>query len=93
MGGKTDWIKDRSLIRERVQEQRCPYCGAEREDLYYGNVEIDGKEAYQVVDCMACEGHFTEAYSFRSVILTDYPGDDFRIDIDDDSSNFEQKYR
>ena len=82
MGGKTDWIRDKSLLRERVQEQRCPYCGAEREDLSYGNVEIDGKEAHQVVDCMSCEKHFTEAYSFRSVILTDYPGDDFRIDLD-----------
>jgi hypothetical protein len=91
MGGKTDWLKYKSLIRKRVQEQRCPYCGAEREDLDYGNVEIDGKEAYQVVDCMICENHFTEVYSFRKVILTDYPGDDFGIDIDD-SSNCEQKY-
>ena len=93
MGGKTDWLKDKSLVRAKVQEQRCPYCGAEREDLDYGNVEIDGKEAYQVVDCMSCENHFTEVYSFRRVILTDYPGDDFRVDIDDDSSSPGQKYR
>ena len=93
MHGKNDWLKDKSLVRERVEEQRCPYCGAEREDLDYGNVEIDGKEACQVVDCMSCEKHFTEVYSFRRVILTDYPGDDFRIDIDDDFSSPGQKYR
>ena len=87
MDKKNAWIRDKSLVRERVQEQRCPYCGAEREDLYYRDVEIDGKDAYQAVDCMACEGHFTEIYSFRSVILTEYPGDDFRIDIDDDSGD------
>ena len=93
MQGKSDWVLDKALVMERIQYQKCPYCGAERADLDYGNVEIDGKEAYQVVDCMICENHFTEVYSFRRVILTDYPGDDLRIDIDDDSSNFEQKYR
>jgi hypothetical protein len=93
MQGKGDWVLDKALVRERIQYQKCPYCGAEREDLDYGNVEIDGKEAYQVVDCMICENHFTEVYSFRRVILTDYPGDDFRIDIDDDSSSPGQKYR
>lgn len=55
----------------------------EGEELDYGNVEIDGKEAYQVVDCMVCERHFTEVYSFWRVILTDHPGNDFRIDFDD----------
>jgi hypothetical protein len=74
---------DKALVRERIQHQKCPYCGAEREELDYGNVEIDGKEAYQVVDCMVCERHFTEVYSFWRVILTDHPGNDFRIDFDD----------
>jgi hypothetical protein len=63
MDGENGRLKERSVVRERVQEQRCPYCGAEREDLYYGNVEIDGKEAHQAVDCMSCEKHFTEVYS------------------------------
>ena len=72
---------DKPLVTERIKEQKCPYCGADREDLDYGNVEIDGKEAYQVVDCMVCEKHFTEVYSFRRVILTDHPGDDFRVDF------------
>jgi hypothetical protein len=45
-------------------------------------VEIDGKEAFQVVDCMSCEQHFTEVYSFRRVILTDHPGEDFMIRFD-----------
>ena len=74
---------DKALVRERIQYQKCPYCGAEREELYYGNVEIDGKEAFQVVDCMSCDKHFTEVYCFRRVILTDYPGDNFDIDLDD----------
>lgn len=73
---------DKDLTRERIQERRCPYCGAGREHLHYGNVEVDGKEASQVVDCMACERHFTEVYRFQRVILTDEPGDDFRIDLD-----------
>ena len=58
---------EKYLIRERVKEQRCLYCGAEREDLYYRDVEIDGKEAYQAVDCMICKGQFTETYSFRAL--------------------------
>jgi transcription elongation factor Elf1 len=83
MPEKNDWVMDRALVRERLKEQKCPYCGAEREGLDYGTVEIDGKEAHQVVDCMNCERHFTEVYAFKRVILTDYPGDDFRIDFDD----------
>ena len=74
---------DEALVIKRIQNQMCPYCGADREDLSYDNVEIVGKEAYQVVDCMVCEKHFTEVYAFRGMILTDHPGDDFRIDIDD----------
>jgi hypothetical protein len=83
MHGKDDWVMDKTLVRERIQYQKCPYCGAEREDLDYGNAEIDGKEAYQVVDCMVCDRRFTEVYSFQRVILTDYPGDDFRVDLED----------
>ena len=73
---------DKALVRERIQGQKCPYCGAERRDLSYGNVEIDGKEVFHVVDCMKCELHFTEVYSFSRVILTDHPGHDFRVDFD-----------
>jgi hypothetical protein len=80
---KNDSVIDKTLLLARIQEQKCPYCGAEREDLDYGNVEIDGKEAYQVVDCMACEKHFTEVYTFKRVILTDHPGDDFNVELDD----------
>jgi hypothetical protein len=54
-------------------------------------VEIEGKDAYQAVDYMICEGQFTETCSFRGVILTDYPEDDFRMDIDGVTSDFEQK--
>ena len=74
---------NKTMVMERILNQMCPYCGAGREDLSYDNVEIDGKEAYQVVDCMVCEKHFTEVYAFRGVIMTDHPGNDFRIDIDD----------
>ena len=74
---------DKALVKERLRRQKCPYCGVERKDLLYGNVEIDGKEAFQEVDCTLCEKHFTEVYSFRKVILTDHPGEDFRIDFDD----------
>ena len=57
--------------------------GADKKDLAHGNFENDGKEVLQVVDCIACERHFTEVYSFCRVILTDYPGEDFRIDFRD----------
>jgi hypothetical protein len=40
---------------------------------------------------MICEKHFTEVYSFRRVIMTDYPSDEFRIDLDDDSNKFDKK--
>lgn len=74
---------DKALLRERILKQKCPYCGAEREDLDYGNVEIDGKEAYQSVNCIVCEGRFTEVYRFSKVILNDYSGDDFGVEFDD----------
>ncbi len=74
---------DNTLVKERVKHQKCPYCGAGKKDLLYGNVETDGKEAFHVVDCTLCEKHFTEVYSFRRVILTDHPGEDFRIGFDD----------
>ena len=73
---------DKTVVIERILNQMCPFCGSDREDLCYDNVEIDGKEAYQVVDSLVCENHFTEVYCFRGVILTDHPGDDFIIDID-----------
>jgi hypothetical protein len=83
MQGRNEWTMDKALVKERIQEQRCPYCGAERGNLDYDTIEIDGNEAAQVVDCLSCERHFTEVYAFRRVILTDYPGDDFRIDFED----------
>ena len=71
-----------TIVRERLQLQKCPYCGAERKNLLYGNVETDGKESFQEVDGTLCEKHFTEVYSFQRVILTDHPGEDFGMDFD-----------
>jgi hypothetical protein len=70
---------DKTLVKKRLRDQKCPYCGADRKDLAYENIENDGKEVFQVVDCAACEKHFTEVYSFCRVILTDDPEEDFRI--------------
>ena len=72
---------DKTFAKERLRVQKCPYCRADRKDLASSNIENDGKEIFQVVDCFACEKHFTEVYSFCRVILTDYPGEDFRIDF------------
>jgi len=76
-----DETMDMALAKERLRSRKCPYCGVDRKDLAYGDVENDGKEVSQGVDCTACEKHFTEVYSFCRVILTDYPGEDFRIDF------------
>jgi hypothetical protein len=70
---------DKALAKERLRGQKCPYCGAEKQALAYGNVENDRKEVFQGVGCMICEKQFTEVYSFCRVILTDYPGEDFRV--------------
>jgi len=78
-----DETVDKALAKERLRGQKCPYCGAVRKDLSYENVENDGKEVFQGVGCMICEKQFTEVYSFCRVILTDYPGEDFRIDFND----------
>lgn len=78
---KEDETMDKALTKERLLGQKCPYCGADRKDLAHGNIENDGKEVFQVIDCIACEKHFTEVYCFRRVILTDHPGEDFRIDF------------
>ena len=78
-----DKTMDKALARERLRDRKCPYCGADRKDLVYVNLENDGKEVSQSVDCTVCEKHFTEVYSFYRVILTDYPGEDFRIDFND----------
>ena len=78
-----DETMDKALAKERLRNQKCPYCGAHRKDLSYENIENNGKEVFQVVSCIDCEKHFTEVYSFRRVILTDYPGEDFRIDFSD----------
>jgi len=72
---------DKALAKERLRDRKCPYCGAYTKDLAYDTVENDAKEVFQVVDCTVCEKHFTEVYSFCRVILTDYPGEDFRIDF------------
>ena len=80
---KEDETMDMALAEERLRSRKCPYCGADRNDLVYGNVENDVKEVCQVVDCTLCEKHFSEMYSFCRVILTDYPGEDFRIDFND----------
>ena len=72
---------DMALARERLRDRKCPYCGADRKDLACDNVENDGKEVFQVVSCIACEKHFTQVYSLCRGILTDYPGEDFRIDF------------
>jgi hypothetical protein len=74
---------DMTLTKERLRDQKCPYCGADRKDLMYGNLENDSKEVSQSVDCTVCEKHFAEVYSFCRVILTNYPGEDFRIDFNE----------
>jgi hypothetical protein len=78
-----DETMDKALAKERLRGRNCPYCGVDRKILAYGNIENDGKEFFQVVDCIVCEKQFTEVYSFRRVILTDYPGEDFRVDFND----------
>ena len=55
---------DKALVKERLQLQKCPYCGAERKDLLYGEVKTGGKEAFHEVACTLREKHFTEVYSF-----------------------------
>jgi transcriptional regulator NrdR family protein len=72
---------DKTLAKKRLRSRECPYCGADRKDLAHGDVEIDGKNVFRVIDCTLCEKHFTEVYSFCRVILTDDPGEDFRIDF------------
>ncbi|MGA8180085.1 MAG: hypothetical protein WB792_08495 [Desulfobacterales bacterium] len=74
---------DKALTTERLRNQKCPYCGADKKDLAHGSFENDGKEVFQTVDCIACEKHFTEVYSFYRVILTDNPGKDFRINFNE----------
>ena len=74
---------NKALAKERLRDRKCPYCGADRKDLAYVNLENDGKEVFQNVDCTLCEKQFTEVYSFCRVIFTDYPGEDFRIDFKD----------
>jgi hypothetical protein len=59
---KKDCGVKNALIAERIEKI-----------LRYGNVENDGKEIFQVVDCTVCEKHFPEVYSYCRVILTDYP--------------------
>ena len=81
MPEKDEWVMDRALVTERARERKCPYCGADRKEFDCGDVEIDGKEAHQVVDCMACDRSFTEVYFFGRVILTDYLEDDFSVDL------------
>jgi len=78
-----DETMDKTLAKERLRDRKCPYCGTYTKDLAYDNFENDGKEVSQGVACTACEKHFTEVYSFCRVILTDYPGEDFRIDLND----------
>jgi hypothetical protein len=67
---KDDETMDKALVKERLQSQKCPYCGADRKDLAYGNIENDGKEVFQVVDCTFCEKHLTEVYSLNNVCAT-----------------------
>ena len=72
---------DKALTKERLRSRKCPYWGADTKNLVYENIENDGKDVSQGVACTACEKQFTEVYSFCRVILTDYPGEDFRIDF------------
>ncbi|MGD2149264.1 MAG: hypothetical protein PVJ20_00355 [Desulfobacterales bacterium] len=35
---------DKTLAKQRLRDQKCPYCGADRKDLAYGNVENHSKD-------------------------------------------------
>jgi len=76
-----DRTMDKALAKERLRDQKCPYCGVDKKEMIYSHVENDGKEAFQRIDCAVCEKHFTEVYSFCRVILTDYPGEGFMIEF------------
>jgi hypothetical protein len=41
-----DETMDKALAKERLRSQKCPYCGADRKDLAYSNVENDGKRVF-----------------------------------------------
>ena len=36
-----------ALAKERLRGRKCPYCGADRKDLAYENIENDSKEVLQ----------------------------------------------
>jgi hypothetical protein len=71
-------IPNLEQIKKRIQDEVCPYCGAE--DTEYHDVEIDAKEARRITSCSRCGNHWTEVYLFYRVILSDAPeGREFRV--------------
>ena len=60
---------DKRYIKKAVEEECCPYCGAE--NPYYGEISIDGLEVTQSCSCDDCEKQWMEVYKFKEIRLLD----------------------
>jgi len=50
----------------------CPRC--QGEDLHHGQLEVDGNEVYQPVNCNLCEFQWADAYTRDRVLTWDGDG-------------------
>jgi DNA-directed RNA polymerase subunit M/transcription elongation factor TFIIS len=67
--GETMTGADERYIKKAVEEECCPYCGAE--NPYYEEISIDALEATQICTCGDCEKQWIEAYQFKETRLLD----------------------
>lgn len=67
------------VIYKRIQEDQCPYCGADKQSIAYDSPEIDGRDASQACSCVECEGEWSEVYRFHRVLLNDEKTDELEI--------------
>ena len=59
-----DAIFDKAMSRSATADvtdwEHCPLCNSGQ--IEGGNIQIDGKEAWQPVSCLKCGGQWTEVY-------------------------------
>lgn len=47
----------------KEQDSSCPVCGADAENLTFGEIEVQGRYAYQPVDCLVCNHTWNDVYA------------------------------
>lgn len=66
------YLKAKELVSNEVKSGVCPNCG-EKENIEYGDIEIEGELCFQICNCQKCKTEFDDVFEFSGQRIVDCP--------------------